>query len=514
MAKLYVFGIGGTGARVIKSLAMLLASGVKSNFTEIVPIIIDPDKSGGDLNRTINALNDYQSIHNEIGDFEKNNFFKTKITTLSEVISEGNGNPNVIDGFRYEIEGVQSDTFEDFIGYGSLDKSNKYLANLLFSDENLSSNLDVGFKGNPNIGSVVLNQFSKSDAFGAFASNFKNEDSIFIVSSIFGGTGASGFPLILKNIREGKIFTGNEKQGKTHQFLKDAIIGAITIQPYFKVTNNKKSKIDSQGFITKTKAALHYYSRNVTGNKSLNSMYYIGDFDTKEYTNVEGGRDQKNDAHFVELAAALSIIDFSNSYSSLKTVNGKATNQITFKEFGIDNTTQDIQFTDLSQSTNSIIRSRLSEYFYFNLFLKVKLRNELKHPYATAYTSKIDTNFIELNPFYLTLSRFNKEFRIWLGELYRNEVHFKPFNIEVITNEKTKEVEDISVTDSSIFSIVNGVSEKKSIWEYTPFPKKNYELYISQLNKAAEEVGNSTLSKRFMGTFSLATKSIVNQKLY
>lgn len=28
MAKLYVFGIGGTGSRVIKSLAMLLATGV------------------------------------------------------------------------------------------------------------------------------------------------------------------------------------------------------------------------------------------------------------------------------------------------------------------------------------------------------------------------------------------------------------------------------------------------------------------------------------------------------
>ncbi|MCW3105726.1 MAG: hypothetical protein JWQ09_232 [Segetibacter sp.] len=513
MSKLYVFAIGGTGARVIKSLAMLLAAGVRSNFTEVVPIIIDPDKSGGDLNRTINALNDYKSIHQETGDFESNNFFKTKLTTLSDVISEGNGNPNVIDGFRYEIEGVQSDTFEDFIGYGSLDKGNKYLANLLFSDENLSSNLDVGFKGNPNIGSVVLNQFSKSDAFAAFASNFKSEDSIFIVSSIFGGTGASGFPLILKNIREGKIFTGNEKQGKPYQFLKDAIIGAITVQPYFKVSNNNKSKIDSQGFITKTKAALHYYDRNVTGNKSLNSMYYIGDFETKEYSNVEGGREQKNDAHFIELAAALSIIDFSNSHSSLKTVNGKATNQITFKEFGIENNTQSIGFVDLCESTNRIIRSQLSEYFYFNLYLKEKLKGELKHPYATAYTSKIDTNFIE-QAFYLTLSRFNKEFRIWLGELYRNEVAFRPFNIEVVVNEKTKDVEDIRITDSSLFSIVNGVTEKKSIWEYTPFPKKNYELFIAHLNKAAEQVGNSSLSSRFMGTFSLATKSIVNQKLF
>jgi len=138
----------------------------------------------------------------------------------------------------------------------------------------------------------------------------------------------------------------------------------------------------------------------------------------------------------------------------------------------------------------------------------------LKHPFAAAYTTKIDTNFLDQNPFYLALARFNKEFRIWLGELYRNEVQFTPYNVKVIVNEKTKDVEDISVEDSSIFSIVNGVPEKKSILEYTPFPKKNYELFIHKLNKAAEEVGNTSLSKRFMGTFSLATKTIVKQKLF
>ena len=39
MSKLYVFGIGGTGSRVIRSLTMLLAAGVECNDT-IVPIII------------------------------------------------------------------------------------------------------------------------------------------------------------------------------------------------------------------------------------------------------------------------------------------------------------------------------------------------------------------------------------------------------------------------------------------------------------------------------------------
>ena len=40
--KTFVFGIGGTGARVLRSLTLLLASGVECK-SDIVPIIIDPD---------------------------------------------------------------------------------------------------------------------------------------------------------------------------------------------------------------------------------------------------------------------------------------------------------------------------------------------------------------------------------------------------------------------------------------------------------------------------------------
>ena len=52
MGKLYYFGIGGTGSRVLKSLLMLLSAGVKLNATEVVPIIIDPDKGAADMART------------------------------------------------------------------------------------------------------------------------------------------------------------------------------------------------------------------------------------------------------------------------------------------------------------------------------------------------------------------------------------------------------------------------------------------------------------------------------
>lgn len=59
MAKLYIFGIGGTGSRVLRSLTMMLASGVQLGQDEIVPIFIDPDESNADLSRTVDLMNLY-----------------------------------------------------------------------------------------------------------------------------------------------------------------------------------------------------------------------------------------------------------------------------------------------------------------------------------------------------------------------------------------------------------------------------------------------------------------------
>lgn len=181
------------------------------------------------------------------------------------------------------------------------------------------SNLEIGFKGNPNIGSVVLNQFTKSEAFQAFADSFEKDDRLFIVSSIFGGTGAAGFPLLLKNIRHGFV------KEKFYAHLQNAVIGAITVQPYFKVKQEDELEIDSHGFVSKTKAALHYYFKNVTGNNTINALYYIGDLAENTYENHQGGTDQRNNAHFIELSSAMAIVDFANTEeSTIRTNQGKA----------------------------------------------------------------------------------------------------------------------------------------------------------------------------------------------
>ena len=200
MAKLFLFAIGGTGSRVVKALSMLLASGVDMQHTDtVVPIIIDPDSANGDLTRTVEILKAYKEIRDKSYS-EKTGFFKTKLSSLDS-LPESN---DVYNNFKFDIDGVKEQLFKQFIGYSELDRNNRAFASLLFSKSNLDSDMEVGFKGNPNIGSVVLNKFKESEFFRKFASSFEENDRVFIISSIFGGTGAAGFPLILKNIRDAK----------------------------------------------------------------------------------------------------------------------------------------------------------------------------------------------------------------------------------------------------------------------------------------------------------------------
>lgn len=279
MAKLYIFGIGGTGARVLRSLTMMLASGVQLGQDEIVPIFIDPDESNADLSRTVDLMNLYSRIRQDLTFASSNNnkFFRTSIN-------------QELPGFRLQIKDTDDKSFQKFMDVSTMSRENQAMVKLLFSEKNLKSKMDVGFKGNPNIGSVVLNQIVNSDDFDTFANGFSAGDKIFIISSIFGGTGASGFPLLLKTLRTGNSFPN-------FQTINDAEIGAVTILPYFKLKPSDESEIDSSTFISKTKSALAYYEDNISKNNQINALYYLGDDVQNIYENYEGGVEQKNDAH-------------------------------------------------------------------------------------------------------------------------------------------------------------------------------------------------------------------------
>lgn len=452
--KLYLFAIGGTGARIVKSLVMLLASGVQINADKIIPIFIDPDTASGNLTETMQLINQYKEIRSSLSFDEdsKMSFFKTEIASV-----------NNDDNYIMNLQNVQNKSFEDYIDLPSLqneDKANFALTSALFSEENLKADMQVGFKGNPNMGSVVLNQFADTPVFNSFAEQFQKEDRIFVVSSIFGGTGASGFPLLVKNLR-------NIDQSKNNsQYIKDAPLGAISVLPYFQIQQDEKSSISSSSFCLKTRAALSYYSNDL---KELNTLYYIGDTysTSNQYKNIEGGANQKNQAHVIEVISALSVFDFMDiKEQEFNNKNGLACPGTVYKEFGFKENSSSITFHDLCSKTNQRIQKPLTEYLLFVKFMKEEFPTAKKS--NQEWFRFFDQSFFDGKFYKANLQVFNEIFYAWCTELESNQRAFSPFHLE----ENNKKV----------FGLVKGITPYGKGLSF--FRKQNYCLVEAKLNAA------------------------------
>ena len=439
--KTFVFGIGGTGARVLRSLTLLLASGVECK-SDIVPIIIDPDMNNGDLTRTVSLMQRYVAIREKLlfNSSSRNEFFGT------EIIDKFN--------FRLPVNNSQNMSFKQFMDYDNMDFASKAMLQMLYSSKNLSSDMVVGFKGNPNIGSIVLNQFADSSEFSTFANEFSQGDRIFIISSIFGGTGASGFPLLLNTLRQNKVIPN-------HGLINSATIGAVT-------------------------AALAYYDKNI--GDDIDTLYYIGDNSSshKAYENHEGGDEQKNNAHFVEMLSALAVVDFANG--------PERTGSAVYKEFGLaSEEVANVIFENFAPETNSIVRKPLTQFMFFTHYLsKMSVSNYLKQQWSRNY--RLDRNFFD-SDFIGNVRYVQDEFVRWLKEMENNRIGFSPFGWD----------------NASLFDIVKGISPSRSV--LSALQKGNYELFDLMLDYKQASSKSVAKEQIFMELFFQSTNDIVQNKL-
>lgn len=474
---------------------MLLASGAKPNTDkeyEIVPIMIDPHKTNEDLKRTLSLLDNYQAITNKAG--IGNGFFSTKILKLCDLTASQDKKS---ENFTFNLQKVADSKFRDYIEYNQMDESNKGLTDILFSGNSINKNgekvdlldveMDIGFVGNPNIGSVVLNQFKDSEEFKDFASNYNQDDRIFIISSIFGGTGAAGFPTVLKNIRNAINNNNIDSRG----LLENSKIGALTVLPYFNIEKKQDSPIQKSDFIAKTKDALNYYKDNISGNNSINALYYIyDDLNGLAYPNDPGAEGQKNPAHVVELFSALAVLDFLEiSDNDLLCTNGKAETPI-YKEFGVKNDTTDLKFSDLENKTELKISLPLSQFLLFHKYINEHFDETIEIQAWSNNNPVIDNKFKNENFYRTNLIGILDSFKEWLIELKNNKRGFSPFNI-----------------DSEIEIFIKGRRPRTGLFS----KRVDYSMFDDKLNKISRKNYASNYEK-LVKLFYEATREILTSK--
>ena len=480
MSKLYIFAIGGSGSRVLRSLTMLLASGVEMK-SDIVPMIIDPDSNNGDLTRAVEEMRLYKSIRSKLtfDETTKNKFFSANIDSL-----------NNDDNFLLPLEGTSGINYDSYIGLKTMSQENQAMMKMLFSEANLSSTMDIGFKGNPNIGSIVLSQFTQSSTYRTFETNFVGGDRVFIISSIFGGTGASGFPLLLKTMR-----TSNNAA------LSGSIIGTVSLLPYFNLKDNPKSSIKADSFVTKMKAALNYYEKNVTGNCTLDEMYYLGDqISGKPYDNCDGGAEQRNDSHLIEMLAALAAIDFD---SKVYSVNQARRTQ--FHEFGLKTVPTDtVTFSDFGQKTQDKIVKPLTQMSLLNSYINNRTVNHRTSQFwAKEDNAKLGSSFFRSAFFsdFLSFKQSEGEYKVgfehWINQMANNDKKFAPF------------ADDATIAKTDGLSKVVGHNPHYNFWS-----KKGYDLIDKTLNEYYKKLPKGLgAESSFFEIFYNATSEICSNNL-
>jgi len=403
MKKVFVFCIGGTGIRVMKSITMLMAGGMSTNGYTVVPVILDPHLDLEEKKNLHSLIDSYKDVYQKSvnnGSSTMNHmdgFFNSEIRTINELNNQTNDT---------QQNAGSKEKFRSYIGLANLgvNDPNNFLVETMFSTKNLDNPLSVGFKGNPNVGTVVLGEMIEgADWFRAFKQHCEKDDRVFIVSSIFGGTGASGYPLLEKKIR----MADNEPA------VKNAVMGAVTVLPYYGLKDpaTTGSDIDSANFYTKTKAALAYYQ----GTVKSDYLYYVGEKSLKQvYDNDEKKQDDK--ANFIELVAASALFDF------LK--RGKPDKQ-QYMTRAIESDDESLDLNSMGKGYTGLVKS-VADYMVLRLLVK-NLPGESFFPLSK--NRGFDEDFYKDSAFQ-SLDKFTDIYYKWYTELANNKRAFAPLNYD------------------------------------------------------------------------------------
>ena len=305
----YIIGIGGTGAKCVEALTHLCAVGLMPDG-ELYSVFVDPDKSNGSLERAESTLQNYTDCRRL--QFGSTDLFKTRITI---------SRPDV-----WSPLGDDPKSLDVFLQYDDLRLTNPPAAGLfdvLYSPDEKKTSLKEGFRGHPSIGAAVMATtltLGAGEPWETFrdrvATDVKTGTGarIVLVGSIFGGTGASGMPTIARLIREElKTIQETVRTGAQQESLRvGATLGGVLMLPYFSFppVHGEDLRADAENFLLNTQAALkYYYQQDDLG--TYDAVYLLGEEVLSPMGEPSiGGKNQKNEPHFIELYAALGCIDF------------------------------------------------------------------------------------------------------------------------------------------------------------------------------------------------------------
>lgn len=299
----FVVGFGGTGARVLEACGYLAATGYPEWGMHL--LMIDPDRSNGNVVSYEEQATRYQSIHAQIasgGEGYRKSLFAVPLNAACGKTSLA---------WDYPQSNMSFDALLNMQQHPDAAR----LFELLYDQDDMRASFGKGYVGRAHVGALDLYRVLEGAANAARQANPLTASpdglqlflqqvsqaaatpegaSITVVGSVFGGTGASGLPAF-------PVFLDRALPANLR---KNVRVQAILIGPYFGIPAGNSGAPDSSLHALSTRTALYHYGATAVG---YDRMYLLGapsQVTTSDLHSL-GGQNQSNGAHYVELVAAL-----------------------------------------------------------------------------------------------------------------------------------------------------------------------------------------------------------------
>jgi hypothetical protein len=317
--QVFIIGIGGTGMRCIESFVHLCAMGMFDD-TNVHMLALDTDEKNGNFTR----LKDLKEAYLKTKGVNKNH------TALKDTFFSAN-----LHYYQFSPDYSKKSTFDAIFDYESTKYRNPdeaAIADLLLTKAAKKFDLKHGYRAQTHLGSLLMYHSIIDDVIANDRGDLKRfiqelitastsgRPRVFILGSVFGGTGASSIPIIPKAIRKAASLISNATDIE-----QNAFFGSTILTSYFSFvlpSDDEKAKqkliATSDRFSLNSQAAMMFYEADDTVKQTYQKFYMMGT-ETLEWQpskfkdkTITGGEDQENDSHYIELLAAFAAYDFFN----------------------------------------------------------------------------------------------------------------------------------------------------------------------------------------------------------
>lgn len=321
-----LLGVGGTGAKIVESTLMLMSTGL-GPADKVYVGLIDQDNSNGNVVRAELLLELLCNLRRGFGTDANSIDWKSDDSKGGTALLSVPLEPLFGDGGKAHWRPAPDNmpTLRDIMRHHEMQADEQALFNLLFrgdaagpQDEEQTMDLAEGYRGRAHVGAAALvsavnhdqPEFLKRLVELMKTSSGGDEVRIFMAGSLFGGTGAAGFPTIarmLHKLRDNKAQQSQIKSDKVH------LAGALML-PYFRFSDPNDSTanvITSAQLLPQARVALEFYQSLLQQEGVFDRLYVSGWDEMFELGYHQPGRaEQRNPALLPELVAGLAAIDF------------------------------------------------------------------------------------------------------------------------------------------------------------------------------------------------------------